>query len=47
MTLNPDVVRARCGDIEAALVHEILCEHLGDLRAFAHAVARLVDPPME
>ena len=32
MTLNPDVVRARCGDIEDARVHEILCEHLGDLR---------------
>ena len=64
MTLEPDVVRARCGDIEDALamarfrsvlvlmyarveparVHEILREHLGDLRAFAQAVARLVDP---
>ena len=102
MTLNPDLVRGRCGDIEAALslcyhvsakhlrqvpeqyaacfatlrdagiltpelttrlqamarfrnllvhvyarveptrIHEILREHLGDLRAFAQAVAALV-----
>ena len=67
MTLNPDVVRARCGDIEDALsrlarfrnllvhmyarvdparIHEILREHLGDLRSFTHAVAKLVDPPV-
>jgi hypothetical protein len=28
-------------------VHQILHEHLVDLRAFALAVARLVDSPME
>jgi len=33
--------------VEPARVHEILREHLGDLRAFAQAVARLVDPPTQ
>lgn len=42
MTLNPDVVRARCGDIEDAL-----SRHLGDLRSFTHAVTKLVDPPVD
>ena len=41
MTVDPDHMYAR---VDAARVHEILSTHLGDLRAFAGAVARLVDP---
>jgi uncharacterized protein YutE (UPF0331/DUF86 family) len=33
--------------VEPAWVHEILHEHMDDLRAFVRAVARLVDSPME
>ena len=33
--------------VEPSRVHQILHEHLVDLRAFALAVARLVDSPME
>ena len=29
--------------VEPTRIHEILREHLGDLRAFAHAIARLVE----
>jgi hypothetical protein len=33
--------------VEPIRIHEILCDHLGDLRAFAQTIARLVDPPEE
>ena len=32
--------------VDPARIHEILREHLGDLRSFTHAVAKLVDPPV-
>jgi hypothetical protein len=48
MSLNPDLVRTRCGDIEEAVgrdygrVFHILIDGLADLRTFAGAIARLI-----